>query len=390
MHRSRHATHGNRSVANGRRPHFTGIGRGASRSLRRVPAFVASLLLVAGTAHAVGSDSESALVSDSDSGRAARTATAMTGGAVAAIEEHIQSNGIGLAYAAGEDALAVGSDAAAQGDYATTVGGSGSAYGSGAAAFGNGAGALADDATAMGFNATADGEGATATGSGSRASGIHATAVGRDSLATGNGSIALGGGAHSQADDSVALGNASISDRAGSVSVGRGGQERQIVHVAAGTAGTDAVNKGQMDAGLADARMHAEAAGIQPEANANAYTDVAATRTLARANAYTDARFAAWNDDFTRFQGDVERRFRAQDRRMDRQGAMSAAMLNMATSAAGIHTDNRIGVGLGFQGGERALSVGYQRAFGERATVSLGGALSGDERSVGMGAGFGW
>ena len=103
-----------------------------------------------------------------------------------------------------------------------------------------------------------------------------------------------------------------------------------------------------------------------------------------------DTRFAAWNDDFSRFKGDLERRLHAQDRRIDRQGAMGAAMLNMAISAAGIRTDNRVGVGVGFQGGERALSVGYQRAFGERATFSLGGALSGDERSVGMGAGFGW
>jgi autotransporter adhesin len=65
-------------------------------------------------------------------------------------------------------------------------------------------------------------------------------------------------------------------------------------------------------------------------------------------------------------------------------------MLNMATSAAGIHTENRVGVGVGFQGGENALSVGYQRALSERATITVGGAFSGDERSVGVGAGFGW
>ena len=78
------------------------------------------------------------------------------------------------------------------------------------------------------------------------------------------------------------------------------------------------------------------------------------------------------------------------DRRIDRQGAMGAAMLNMATSAAGIRTQNRLGVGLGFQNRESALSIGYQRAISDRATVTLGGAFTSDDQSVGVGAGFGW
>jgi autotransporter adhesin len=62
----------------------------------------------------------------------------------------------------------------------------------------------------------------------------------------------------------------------------------------------------------------------------------------------------------------------------------------MATSTAGIRTRNRVGVGVGFQGGERALSVGYQRAVSERAAVTIGGAFSGKEKSAGVGVGFGW
>jgi autotransporter adhesin len=65
-------------------------------------------------------------------------------------------------------------------------------------------------------------------------------------------------------------------------------------------------------------------------------------------------------------------------------------MLNMATSAAGIRTQNRLGVGVGFQNGESALSIGYQRAISDRATVTFGGAVSGGDSSVGLGAGFGW
>lgn len=175
---------------------------------------------------------------------------------------------------------------------------------------------------------------------------------------------AIGEGAVASGNNSVALGDGSVATRANTVSVGSTGNERQVTNVAAGTVDTDAANVGQVRS--------------------------TATQTLSSANAYTDAKFAAWDDNFEAFRGDVERRFDDVDRRMDRQGAMNAAMLNMATSAAGVRTQNRVGVGVGFQSGESALSIGYQRAISERATVTVGGAFSGDEKSVGIGAGFGW
>src|SRR5690606_33138271 len=109
------------------------------------------------------------------------------------------------------------------------------------------------------------------------------------------------------------------------------------------------------------------------DADTKTYVDTTATETLSQANAYTDAKFAAWDDTFTAFQGEIDHRFAEQDRRIDKQGAMGAAMLNMATSAAGIRTQNRVGVGVGFQGGESALSVGYQRAISDRAVITIGG-----------------
>ena len=45
---------------------------------------------------------------------------------------------------------------------------------------------------------------------------------------------------------------------------------------------------------------------------------------------------------------------------------------------------------MGYQEGEQALSIGYQRAIGERTTLTLGGAFSGEESTVGAGLGFGW
>jgi autotransporter adhesin len=164
------------------------------------------------------------------------------------------------------------------------------------------------------------------------------------------------------------------SDDQGALTLG-GAIGTRLANVANGVAATDAANLGQVQAGDADTL-----------ATANTYTDNTATETLTSANEYTDARFAAWGDQFS----GVEQRFQQQDRRIDRQGAMAGAYAGMATNTSGLGGRNRIGVGVGAQGGEQALAVGYQRALGNRASVSLGGAFSGSEKSVSAGAGFSW
>ena len=221
--------------------------------------------------------------------------------------------------------------------------------------------------TALGFNARVDADQkSTAVGANAYISGAatQSVAVGEGSSVTAANGTAIGQGASVTAANAVALGQGSIADRANSVSVGSVGAERQITNVAAGTAATDAVNKGQLDSGIAGA--------------------------VSTANSYTDSRIQSLGDTFQMYKGEMDDRFRRQDRRIDRQGAMNAAMLNMASSAAGINTTNRLGVGVGFQAGEAALSLGYQRALSEKATVTFGGAFSGDDKSIGMGAGFGW
>ena len=57
---------------------------------------------------------------------------------------------------------------------------------------------------------------------------------------------------------------------------------------------------------------------------------------------------------------------------------------------AGIRSQNRVGVGTGYSNGKTALSVGYQRAISDRATLTIGGAFSSGESSAGVGFGFGW
>jgi len=167
-----------------------------------------------------------------------------------------------------------------------------------------------------------------------------------------------------------------------------------ISNVADGVAGMDAVNLRQMQAGdaatLQSAQDYADAGDAATLQGANAYTDTVAVQTLESANAYTDGRFAAWDAQLESIQRGIDDRFHRQDRRIDRQGSMAGAFAGMAMNTAGLAGRNRVGVGVGAQGGERALAVGYQRAIGNRASVSLGGAFSGSEKSMMGGAGFSW
>ena len=242
----------------------------------------------------------------------------------------------------------------------------------GATVLGENAAASASNGTAVGHSAFAQGINDTAIGSEARVEADGSTAVGANvhissmaakTVALGEGAQAgavaatvLGQSATVSAANAVALGQGSVAERASSVSVGKTGAERQLTHLAAGTAATDGVNKAQLDAAFAT----------------------------------TATQLKSFADRFEVYQQQVGTQVQQLNRRLDRYGAMSAAMVNMATSASGIHTDNRLGIGVGFQGGERALSLGFQHAWGDRVTVTLGGAVSHDDSSVGVGAGFGW
>lgn len=116
--------------------------------------------------------------------------------------------------------------------------------------------------TAVGAGGVASGNLATAIGANANAAGDNALAVGANAAATGANSTAIGTGSQATHSNSVALGQGSVTDRDDSVSVGSATQPRQITHVAAGTADTDAVNVGQMNSSVAQ--------GVQ---QANSYTD---------------------------------------------------------------------------------------------------------------------
>jgi autotransporter adhesin len=247
-------------------------------------------------------------------------------------------------------------------------------------AVGDGSHAQDPSDTAVGNGAHVGADNGTAVGSGSQigAGATDAVAVGAGASATASGGTALGQGATANATGSVALGQGSVADQANTVSVGSVGHERRVTNVADGVAAHDAANVGQMQAG--------DAATL---ASSKQYTDTTATKTLSSAKAYTDSRFSALDDKFQELSDGVGYRLQQQDRRIDRMGAMSSAMMSMSMNAAGTRSPRgRIAAGVGWQNGESALSVGYARQIGDRASFSIGGAFTDEDQSAGVGFGI--
>lgn len=133
------------------------------------------------------------------------------------------------------------------------------------------------------------------------------------------------------------------------------GEATRVTNVADGAGATDAVNRRQLDQVSVDNR---------------AYADAGDRQTLASANAYTDQQISdLWSE--------LDDPFSGFDRRLDRAGAINSAMAQMALNTAGLPGDNRMGVGVGFQGGKRALSVGCQRMIRPNASTAIGAGFSG-------------
>jgi autotransporter adhesin len=117
------------------------------------------------------------------------------------------------------------------------------------------------------------------------ASGAQSVAVGGGAVATGANSSAIGDKANASANNAVAIGANSIANRDNAVSVGQEGAERQIVNVAAGTSGTDAVNLNQLNSAIAQQSnaIGQQISNLQGSINTvskNAYAGVAAAMAM--------------------------------------------------------------------------------------------------------------
>ena len=212
---------------------------------------------------------------------------------------------------------------------------------------------------------TPTGANASAGGNGAVASGDNSTAVGNQSVASGDNSTAIGQGATASHDNSVALGRGSAttvgaqrgynaayvgrSDSTGEVNVGG----RTISGVAAGIAGTDAVNVNQLDAGV----------------------DYA----IDQANAYTDSRF-------NRFEGDMwnlERGYR---------GGTASAMAMAGLPQAYLPGKSMLSVGFGGYQGEYGMAFGLSTISDNGRWVYRAQASGNTTRDWGfsVGAGLQW
>ena len=184
-----------------------------------------------------------------------------------------------------------------------------------------------------------NGNGAMAIGAGSVANGDYANAVGTNAKALADNATALGANTTvmAGATNSVALGQGSVADRPNTVSVGSKGKERTITNVAPGeisATSTDAVNGSQLYS-----------------ATQGTMNELASTNT-----------------------------------RVDRVGAMSAAMASLKPYYVDGTEKGQIMAGVGVYHGEKALALGYGYAPNDRLFLNASVGIAKAEQMYGMGA----
>lgn len=173
----------------------------------------------------------------------------------------------------------------------------------------------------------------------------------------------------------IAGGNAVQYDQAAQTSVTLGGVGSEapvkLGNVAAGIAGTDAVNVEQMNAQTTTA--------VQ---TANSYTDNSSRQTLNTANNYTDQSIAG-------LRSQLDDRFSHVNTSISRVCAMGTAMTQMAMAGASAGQGGRIAAGVGLcSGGASAVAAGYAEALNERTHFNFGAAISAGMGTVGAGVGY--
>jgi len=287
------------------------------------------------------------------------------------------------------------------------------ATGGSAFACGDGATASGGLGTAFGTDSSAAGGNAVAVGGLSNASGEFTTALGRSATSSGNATTAVGFNSAATGNNSVAVGANSVADQDDTVSMGAAGAERRITNVSAGTAGTDGVNVSQLNDTAATtlnaANTYTDEQADATLVEANTYADQVAGDTLTAANTYTDQQVdqiggmasgaAAALEQFRAQVGDqfanvnarldgMDNALRTMDRRISRQAAMSAALVQSSVTPE--PGENYLGAGVGGSEGERAVAATFRRKFNQHFTGSVGYARSGDESSWAVGAGVSW
>ncbi|HLI17719.1 MAG TPA: YadA-like family protein, partial [Rhodanobacteraceae bacterium] len=402
-------------------------------------------------ANGANNGSDDAVAIGTNAIAAGPTATA-SGDTSVAIGSGTQAGGLNAA-AVGSGAMASGINATAAGAGASAGNNDASAFGAGATASGTNASAIGGGAVATGSGAAAFGAGAQATATNSVAIGAGSTASMANVVSVGSAgnyreivNVANPTTAHSAVTLGYLQSNYSTSNATNSAFTNLANEIDALSKQMAGLSGSPtstASNSGTVGGAVAGVQTvtptvtpaampvqtNGTVAGVQtvtPSASppaqtvtpagaqqqqavvqadaytdrqvqealqsANTYSQSENAQTLNAAKVYTDQALTGYvtTDTLNQYEQEVNARFSDEDKRIDRVSAMSTAMVQMAASAAGIDTTNRVGLGVGSSGGQSALSVGYQRLIGKKATFTIGGSVSGNQSSVGAGVGFGW
>ena len=243
--------------------------------------------------------------------------------------------------ATGDYANAVGTNANANGDKTSAFGADATANGKNASAIGAGSKALAENASAVGAGATvaSTATNGSAFGANSAVNAANGAAFGTNSAVNADNGSAFGTGATvaAGATNSVALGNGSVASAPNTVSVGSKGNERTITNVAPGKISadsTDAVNGSQLY-----------------DIQSNTLSQIDATNV-----------------------------------RVDRVGAMSAAMSSLKPYFVDGTEKGQVMAGVGAYHGEKALALGYGYAPNDRVFLNASVGIAKSEQMYGLGA----
>lgn len=238
------------------------------------------------------------------------------------------------------------------------------------------------------------------------ASGANSAAGGAGSTAAGANSTALGNGSQAQADNSVALGAGSVANRANTVSVGASGAERQVVNVADGSQATDAVNVRQLQASQQGTIRYDTT--VNGATNYNSVTlgstnsGPTTVRNVAAGTAGTDAvnvdqlksgmaQTLDWSKAYTdERMGGFERDLRKTDNRAS--AGIASAMATAALPQPSEAGRSMASVAAGSYNGESGVAVGISGVSeGGRWIYKFSGSTnSRGEAGVAVGAGIQW
>ncbi|MEG2805917.1 YadA-like family protein, partial [Stenotrophomonas sp.] len=238
-----------------------------------------------------------------------------------------------------------------------------------------------------------------ATGANSAAGGVGASAAGANSTALGNGSTAQG-------NNAVALGAGSVASRDNTVSVGSAGAERQITNVGDGSAATDAVNVRQLQASQQGTIRYDTT--VNGTTNLNSVTlgstssGPTTVRNVAAGTAGTDAvnvdqLRAGMNQSLDWSKAYTDERFDSFDRNLRRTDDRASAGVAAAMAVAGLPQPYEAGrsmaaVAAGSYNGESGVAVGISGVSeGGRWIYKVAGTTnSRGEGGVSVGAGIQW